>query len=182
MVFRGTRGCVHEVVSQNLLGSLLKGSARERHPQRSSRSHNSLWSYLKGFQGSCPWGGTILWKLLPKFQNSGTKRCNGKISTGRSDARVTCWDTDLKMLWETAWRDRTCSAKAHGEEQVRPGSEALTYSSILPEHSTDNIHTMLVHKGEIFSTALFLHSRQRKVDLELKGNILINDTLLSLIC
>lgn len=153
-----------------------------KYPQSLHRCLSWANDLFQLFQGSCPWGGTILWNLLPKFQNSGTKRCNGKISTGRSDARVTCWDTDLKMLWETACRDMTCSAKAHGEEQVRPGSEALTYSSILPEHSTDNIHTMLVHKGEIFSTALFLHSRQRKVDLELKGNILINDTLLSLIC
>ena len=67
-VFWDTRCCSHEKVSQNLLVCHLNGSVENRYPKRSARPCNSLWSYLRGFQGGCSLGDAIiLCNLLPKF-------------------------------------------------------------------------------------------------------------------
>ena len=101
------------------------------------------------------------------YQSSRTLAWRGKRKSIHRRSNASYWDSDLRMLWEAARRDMMCSAGAQGEEQVRPG-RWKPLPPLMSFQSTPliNINLMLVCKGEIFSPALFLHSRQWKVDLE----------------
>lgn len=98
-------------------------------------------------------------ELATKVPELWHEEVKGKPSTGRSNASY--WDSDLRMLGEAARRDMTCSAGAQGEAQVRPGRRK-PLPPLVSFQSTPliKLNLMLVCKGEIFSPALFLHSRQ----------------------